>query len=82
MASSDSNDAIVARCIVLISCSANEKAQSKSPKRKKTWEQFHNFRTQFAKDGQKRKLVQRPRLFMCFVAVATCAIAYDDFLAR
>ena len=59
-----------------------KKLSLKAQKEKKTWEQFHNLRTQFAKDGQKGKLIQRPRLFMCFVAVATCAIAYGDFLAR
>jgi len=47
------------------------------------WEQFHNLRTQFMKEGyKKRKMVPKPCLFMQFIALVTRAVAYGDFVAR
>jgi len=75
---SDSDDDTLARSSVLLSSVANQKRNLiVRAEEWKIWEDFHNLRTRFVKEGRKwGKVVQKPHLLMRFVANTTRAVTY------
>ena len=84
MAFSDSDDDILASSLVVVSSVANQKPKlNLGAEKEKKLKRFHNLHTQFVKEGHKSgKLLQKSCSFTRFVAVAKCAVAHGDFLAR